>query len=516
MLFITMSMHKKDPLFLLVKSLSKSEKRQFKLYAGRLGVNAEKNFMALFTVLDKLDHFDEMVILKKTNIKKQQLSNAKAHLYKQILISLRLNPAHQDSRSQIREQIDFASILYYKGLYKQSLKVLEKAKHIALANYENNLALEVVEMEKVIESQYITRSIKNRAEELTLQSVDLIGKVTLLSRMSNLSLKLYSMLLRKGYVRNDEDYKEVKHYFEEQLPEYNIDEMGFKEKLYLYKAYLWYNFITQQFVSCYRYAQRWVDLFEQDPKLKKTHPVFYLKGINYLLEALFLIKHTRKFSETLHFFEDEFQNGTFLLNENTRSLATLIYFKNRLNLYFLEGQFTAGLRFIPEVLRQLKYIELVFDEHHIMVFYYKIASMYFGAGDYDMAIHYLEKIISNRELKMREDLLCFSRLLNLVAHYEAGYDQNLDALIRSTYRFLIKMNDLHIVQKKIISFLRKLTSIYPHQIRAAFKELYKELKVYENHPYEKRSFMYLDILSWLESKIEGIPVEKVVQKKNLR
>ena len=79
-----MSMEKNDALFLLVKSLSKSEKRQFKLYAGRLGGNSEKNFMALFSVLDKMELFDEQVILKKTNIKKQQISNSKAHLYKQI------------------------------------------------------------------------------------------------------------------------------------------------------------------------------------------------------------------------------------------------------------------------------------------------------------------------------------------------------------------------------------------------------------------------------------------------
>ena len=48
-------MEKNDALFVLVKSLTKSEKRQFKLYAVRLGGNLEKNFMALFNVLDKLD-----------------------------------------------------------------------------------------------------------------------------------------------------------------------------------------------------------------------------------------------------------------------------------------------------------------------------------------------------------------------------------------------------------------------------------------------------------------------------
>ena len=116
---------------------------------------------------------------------------------------------------------------------------------------------------------------------------------------------------------------------------------------------------------------------------------------------------------------------------------------------------------------------------------------------------------------MREDLLCFSRILNLVAHYEAGLDQNLDVLIRSTYKFLIKMNELHLVQKKFIDFLRNLSNIYPHELKNAFIDLHKELKVFENHPYEKRSFMYLDMISWLESKIDNVPVESIIKKKAL-
>ena len=32
---------------------------------------------------------------------------------------------------------------------------------------------------------------------------------------------------------------------------------------------------------------------------------------------------------------------------------------------------------------------------------------------------------------MREDLLCFARVLNLVAHYEAGFDFHLDKILKS-------------------------------------------------------------------------------------
>ena len=139
---------KKDPLFLLVKSLSRAEKRQFKLYVGRIQSNSKANFIALFNLLEKIEDYDEKVILSKTPIKKQQFSNTKAHLYKQIMVSLRLNLKHKDTRFQIRELLDFATILYNKGLYKQSLKTLDKAKNISLKNEETALIYQVIELEK--------------------------------------------------------------------------------------------------------------------------------------------------------------------------------------------------------------------------------------------------------------------------------------------------------------------------------------------------------------------------------
>ncbi len=122
----------KDFLFVLVKSLTTSEKRQFKLYVNRLGINVDAKFLLLFSEMDKMKEYDESIIIEKKISTKQQLSNLKAHLYKQILVSLRMNPSHQNYRIQLREQLDFANILYQKGLYKQALKILDKTKQTAL------------------------------------------------------------------------------------------------------------------------------------------------------------------------------------------------------------------------------------------------------------------------------------------------------------------------------------------------------------------------------------------------
>ena len=503
----------KDALFVLVKSLSKSEKRQFKLYVGRLGVNTDAKFLALFNLMDKVKKYDEKVILESGIVKKSQLSNLKAHLYKQILVSLRLNPVNQNIRVQLREQLDFATILYQKGLYKQSLKILDKAKYTAIANEEKNIAYEIVELEKIIETQYITRSIPDRADELVVQAKQLSEQNVMTSKLSNLSLQLYGFMLKVGYVSNDEDLKKVKAYFKKHLPKYDIDALGFREKLWLYKAHLWYSFLIQDFLSCYKYANKWVDLFYENEKMIQLNPVFYLKGNHYLLESLFYVKYSSQFKKTLLRLEAMVESKDFPKNDNIASLAFLYINANKLNLHFLEGTFDKGLYLVKIIEYGINKHKDRLDAHHIMILYYKIASLYFGNGDNKNCILYLKKIIDNKNLKMREDLMCFARVLSLVAHYEAGMDYHLELQLKSTYKFLLKMNDLHEVQKEMIKFLRNLGNIYPNELRNEFQKLYNELKKYENHPYEKRAFLYLDILSWLESHLQGKPVAQIIREK---
>ena len=92
-------------------------------------------------------------------------------------------------------------------------------------------------------------------------------------------------------------------------------------------------------------------------------------------------------------------------------------------------------------------------------------------------------------------------------------DYRLEAQLKNTYDFLIKMNELHEVEREMIKFLKNLETIYPNQLKAEFIKLHEILLVYENHPYEKRAFLYLDVISWLESKIQNKPVALIIQEK---
>ena len=79
--------------------------------------------------------------------------------------------------------------------------------------------------------------------------------------------------------------------------------------------------------------------------------------------------------------------------------------------------------------------------------------------------------------------------------------------------FLLKKSDLHMFQKYIINFLRRLgkgTEYYA--LTSMFKELRNQLLPLLNSRFENRAFDYFDIISWLESKVEKKPVEFIVKR----
>ena len=90
--------------------------------------------------------------------------------------------------------------------------------------------------------------------------------------------------------------------------------------------------------------------------------------------------------------------------------------------------------------------------------YYKIACIYFGAENHAKCIEYLQFIIDDKSLRVHQDLMCFSRVLNVVAHYDAGLDYEIEKQVKQTYKFLLKMDELQSVQKELIRFLRSLTA----------------------------------------------------------
>lgn len=180
----------------------------------------------------------------------------------------------------------------------------------------------------------------------------------------------------------------------------------------------------------------------------------------------------------------------------------------------MKGTFAEGLKLVPSIEKNLEEYALFVDSHRILVFNYKIASLYFGAGKYGIAIDYLQKII-NGAVDLRIDLQCYARLLHLMAHYELGNDQIIESLIKSVYRYMAKMKNLTVVEEEMFRFLRHSFNVPPKKIKPELEKLLDKIKHLEKNRFETRSFAYLDVISWVESKVYNRPMSEIIFEKYL-
>jgi hypothetical protein len=81
---------------------------------------------------------------------------------------------------------------------------------------------------------------------------------------------------------------------------------------------------------------------------------------------------------------------------------------------------------------------------------------------------------------------------------------------------MAKMENLGLAEAEIFSFLKRAFRLQPSELKPAFIKLLENLKEVEKDKLASRAFMYLDVISWLESKIEGKEVQDIIRDKYLR
>ncbi len=536
-----------DQLFEMIRSLSKAEKRNFRLYTKRIQGQGEHDakFMQLFDLLEKQTVYDENTVVRKfkeiekgkengdngsDDGGKSQLSNLKRHLYQHILTCLRLMEIHKNEEIQVREWIDYASILYGRGLYLQSLKLLAKAKVLAEKINHDLLQLEIVEFEKKIESRHITRSSTERMEEL-MKGAKNQGENNLnIAQLSNYKLLLQRKFINHGHAMNDADRDEIIKEFKADFPLGSDDAANtFFQKIYLYQVYYWHYYLLLDYAKCQEYCEKWVELYHAEPKMIEMDVDMYMIGMHQLLIMAFLQRDYPVFNVNLEKFEHFRKDNYLKINHNSRILSFLFVHQGRFNRDFLEGSFSRGVdETIPKTLKRIKKYDHQLDPHKVQIFYFKIAWMYLGAGKPGMTVEYLNKILNQPGKVLRDDMQVYANLLFIMAHYDLGNYDLLEYMVNNAHRAIMKQkkdskkdessknsggpSKLQLIS---VAFLRQLVGAAPDERIKHFLKFRNSLKELKDDLYERRSFVFLDIEAWVESKIQNKRIEEVVRERFL-
>jgi hypothetical protein len=507
-----MSRSKSRELYDLIKSLDKNEKRYFKLSVSKSGNQEEVKMLQLFDLVNKQKEFSENKIADKIpGIKVEQISNIKAYLHEKILQSLRQYHLSRMPDIKVREQIDFSQLLLERRQYQLAASCLKKAAKMAQQIDNLELQLEILKIEKEVLLESVEP--ENTVDKIIEQVRDLNNRINNINTFSNLAVKLNSFYRRLGFIRDQESYIQVKQYFYSNLPSFQEEQLSATEKLHLYRLFAAYYFFIQDFDNGYLYARKLENEFNKSLTIIKSHPELYLTSLNTVLNAEFKLGKYQEFIETTQKLDKAKALFSSNLNYNLRLRLQKYFFIHKINLYFLKGEFDQGVQFFENLKDELGKIENQLDTHSSLILSYKMACLYFGAAKYNQCIRWLNKVINTSNADIREDLHCFARILNLICHYELKNFDVIGYYIISTYRFLLKKGDLKLFQKYILKFLKNLGAQEGKELHDSFINLKAQLLPINNNPFEKRAFIYFDIISWLESKIEHKPVQSIIQGK---
>jgi hypothetical protein len=79
-----------------------------------------------------------------------------------------------------------------------------------------------------------------------------------------------------------------------------------------------------------------------------------------------------------------------------------------------------------------------------------------------------------------------------------------------------RMENLTVVEEEMFRFLRNNVYESAEKLKPGLKEFLQKVKQFEKDRFETRVFSYLDIISWVESKVYNKPMSAVIHEKYLQ
>jgi len=212
----------------MVHSLTKSERSAITQYAEIQGFADEKVYLQLFKALCKIDIWDtkQEQILKEKFKKVSQLSERCTYLYNIILKILRLNST-LTPRTQMNALMDNMEWLIEKGLYRQALKMTQKAKKWGYKYELFESLLFVVDYEKYLQNTLRLKKSSYKIPESQPQF--LIEEIDKKYRLLEL-LRQLKILMHQKMNPNFDGNKDLNEIYKMQEVQPNFNSKSFRIK----------------------------------------------------------------------------------------------------------------------------------------------------------------------------------------------------------------------------------------------------------------------------------------------
>jgi hypothetical protein len=506
-----------DKLHRLIKSLAKPEKRYFKIYTSRHILGDSNNYQLLFDAIDKMEDYDEEIIKKKFSKHAfvNQLSIAKSRLYDQILNSLDAFHANSSIDAQLKRNIHCAEILYKKTLYSHSDKLLQSAKKLAQKYEKHTTLLEIGMWEKrLIEKDNYTEIGEVEMESMLAEEKLTLEKIKNFNDFWNIKSRLFSILNKRGKARSQEELTGFKNIIDTILLKSEDEALYYETKYLYYHIYSAYYFSIGDYENSYLHLVKNIELIEQFSDLFRDEPSIYF---SVLTNAIYVGSRLKKYDEVFVQLEKLRVLPEKLALKTNEDLDIKLFsssYSIELTLYAMRGEFDKGIELVPIIEEGFKLYGDKINKVRKAYLFFNIALMFFGEKKYSESLKWTNRLLNDVDIDNSEDIHCFTQLLNLIIHLELGNQRLVPYALKSTQRYLTTRNRVYKFETIVMNFINRILKLKEDDDeKLIYQDLMDELKPLQEDSLEKSAFEYLDLSSWVESKITGKSFSEIVKEK---
>ncbi len=493
-----------NELFELIKSLTKSEKRFFKLSSSLQ--SGDKNYLRIFDAIDKQEVYDEDEIRKqfrKENFIKH-LPSEKNHLYKLILKSLRAYYGESSVSSILKHELKNIEILYKKALYKECNKFLNRAKKMAVENEKFYYLFELLAWEKLLlEESYEAGIFSKDLDALIQEEQDTIEKLRNLAAYHVLYSKINYVFRSGGYVRSPLDKAVVEEISHHPLIVGKNTALSKRAATICYYIQGFCAAANVDKLTALAKFQKAKEILDRAPAIRNDLSLRYVRTLGNMLALEIDLGQLEVAADTIAYIEKVGMEEAFLSDD-----IQLTIFKTtslgRLRILEKQGEFDKAFEIIDEIEHRLENSPGRINKEQELLFITTIALVCFGAQRYKESLHWLNRVLNDNEANLRQDIYSYARIFNLVVHYELGNFELLEYVIKSTTRYLNKRQRDFELELTILNFMKRLAKRTSGQSQeSVLLEFKSELQKHFQNETDQIILEYFNFPAWVESKLKG-------------
>jgi len=508
-----MSKKASPALFELIKSMSKSEKRYFKILSSRHTIGEENNYITLFDYIEQQPAYneEELFIHFHGEAFLNQFSITKNRLYETIMKSLDAFHSNSSVDTQIARLIHGAEILYNKSLYDHSRRQLNSAERLAKKHSKNIARYEINQKyNKLIETANYSNTSGEDIERIMQDNAERIQTLAYQNELWCIKSHLFILINKKGKARSAEDRNNYEQLYTRlntiKTPPHDTFESSYL-KNHILSAY-YYAVLDES--NCLKYLLLNKELLQQHPEQIKQEPNTYFSILTNIIHLYSKLGDYKKSALSLQELKEFPKEHKIELNQDLEIKFFSSVHSTELMLFIQKAEFQKALELELIILEGLRLYENTISSVRKAYLYFQLAIAAFGAEEYSKSLKWTNTILNDTSLDEKEDICAFTHILNLIIHSELKNDQLLPYAIKSTSRFLKNRNRTYRFEEIFLTYLKKAAKTNNHfDYEELLHTIGDELDIISKDPFESVALEYFDFRSWLTSKIKKLPFSEV-------